>query len=97
MPSEGLKLITFIFNAVFRLTYFPLQRKVAQVIVIQKLGKPAHETSSYRPISLLRILLKVLETIIQRRLNPIIDSKNIIANHQFGFRTQPLNSTTGSI
>ena len=45
-PNEGLKLITFIFNAVLRRQYLPIHWKVAQVIFIQKPGKPAHETSS---------------------------------------------------
>ena len=45
VPNEGLELTTFIFNAVFRLQYFPVQLKVAQVIVIQQPGKLAHETS----------------------------------------------------
>ena len=47
VPNEGLELTTFIFNAVFRLQYFPVQLKVAQVIVIQQPGKPAHEETSY--------------------------------------------------
>ena len=64
----------------------PVQWKAAQVILIQKAGKPAHETFSYRPISLLPILSKVLETIIQRRFKPIIDAKNVIPDHQLGFR-----------
>ena len=52
---------------------------------IFKPGKPAHEVSSCRPISLLPILLKVLERIIQRRMNPIIDAQNVFPD-QFGFR-----------
>ena len=69
-----------------RLQYFPIQWQVVQVILILKPGKPANEVSSYRPISLLPILSKVLEWIIQRGMNPIIDAQNVIPDHQFGFR-----------
>lgn len=86
LPDNGLRVITEIFNAIFRLQYFPLQWKLAQVIVILKPGKPAYETSSYRPISLLPILSKVLEILIQKILMPIVDATKVIPDHQFGFR-----------
>ena len=86
LPSIGIKFLTFIFNAVLRLHHFPLQWKIAQVILILKPGKPQQHASSYRPISLLPILSKVMEIIILKRITPIIQQKNIIPDHQFGFR-----------
>ena len=43
-------------------------------------------TTSYRPISLLPLLSKILEKILLQRLTPIIDESKLIASHQFGFR-----------
>lgn len=54
--------------------------------MIQKPGKPSDQVKSYRPISLLPVLSKVLESLFLTRLMPIIESKNLIPPHQFGFR-----------
>lgn len=86
LPPKGIKFITMIFNSVLRLCYFPSQWKVAQIILIHKPGKPTEETSSYRPISLLPIISKILEKILLKRLLPILEAENIIPAHQFGFR-----------
>lgn len=75
-----------IFNSIIRVGYFPSQWKVASIIVIPKPGKPPEKVESYRPISLLPILSKVFEKLLLKRLRPIIKEKNLIPNHQFGFR-----------
>ena len=54
--------------------------------MIAKPGKPPNEISSYRPISLLPILSKLLEKLFLNRLKPIIARDNLIPSHQFGFR-----------
>ena len=54
--------------------------------MISKPGKDSPEVSSYRPISVLAILSKVLEKIIIKRLRAVIDTEEIITSHQFGFR-----------
>lgn len=86
LPEIGLRTITLLFNAILRLQYFPTQWKVAQIIMIRKPGKNENEVQSYRPISLLPILSKVFEKILLGRLRPILVTKNLIPNHQFGFR-----------
>ena len=71
-----------------RLEYFPVQLKIAQLVVVPKPGKPPNVTSSYRPISLLPLVSKLFEKVILKRLNPILDELNLIPEHQFGFRKQ---------
>lgn len=88
LPRKGIILLALIFNAILRLEYFPIQLKIAQLVVILKPGKPPNEASSYRPISLLPIVSKLFEKLILKRLNPIIDDLNLIPDHQFGFRKQ---------
>lgn len=88
LPRKGIIFITFIFNAVLRLECFPSQWKVAQIVVVPKPGKPLHDVSSYRPISLLPILSKLFEKLFLKRMAPIIQNQNLIPDHQFGFRKQ---------
>jgi hypothetical protein len=57
----GIKYLNQLFNAVMPKEYFPEQWKVAQIILIKKPGKPPNELTSFRPISLLPIVSKVLE------------------------------------
>jgi len=84
--KKGLRAVTQIHNAVLRIEYFPCHWKVGQVIMIAKPGENPAEVTSYRPISLLPIVSKVLEKLILRRLIPIIADNNLIPSHQFGFR-----------
>lgn len=86
LPTKATRMITMIFNAILRLSYFPVQWKVAQIILIAKPGKSPEDVSSYRPISLLPILSKLFEKLFLKRLRPIIEAKKLIPDHQFGFR-----------
>jgi hypothetical protein len=65
---------------------FLAQWKVAQIILILKPGKPPNELASYRPISLLPNVSKVIEKILLKRLLPVVETYRLIPNHQFGFR-----------
>ena len=86
MPPQGITFITQLFNAVLRLSHFPLQWKVAELTLIPKPGKPLEDVASYRPISLLPIISKLFERVLLHRLKPYLATNNIIPNHQFGFR-----------
>jgi hypothetical protein len=86
LPLKCYQLLTYIYNAILHLKYFPTQWKVSQIIMILKPGKEAEKAESYRPISLLPILSKVFEKLLLLRLNPIIEDRAIIPKHQFGFR-----------
>jgi hypothetical protein len=68
--------------------------KMAEVIMIPKQGKPPNEITSYRPISLLSIS-KLFEKLLLKWLKPLIESKNLISSHQFGFRDK--HATTDQI
>jgi len=86
MPPNCIENLKFIINQSLRLGHFPTQWKCAEIIVIAKPGKPEAELGSYRPISLLSILSKILEKLFLRRLMPVLEEKHIIPDHQFGFR-----------
>jgi len=57
--------------------------KIAEIILIPKLGKNPNHVSSYRPISLLSTISKLLEKLILPKIDPLLDA---IPQHQFGFR-----------
>ena len=88
LPPTGVLFLTQLFNAIIKLSHFPLQWKVAEITMVPKPGKPLEEVCSYRPISLLPILSKLLEKLILHRMKPILHSKRLIPDHQFGFREQ---------
>ena len=89
VPPIAILFLLYIFNAVLRTTpHFPTFWKFSIVKLIQKPSKPTHLPSSYRPVSLLSSLGKVLEKLLLHRIDPIIISGNIILDHQVGFRTQ---------
>lgn len=86
LPKKGVVMLTYIFNAVFRLKHVPDIWKVAEVIMLPKPGKPLKHAKSYRPISLLPIISKLFEKLFLKRLSPLIEGNKLIPNHQFGFR-----------
>jgi len=88
-PSQkGLRAKTQIYNAILQTEYFPRQWKVGQIIMIVKPEKHPNDITSYRPISLLPILSKILEIILLQLLTSVIDESKLITSHQFGFRKE---------
>jgi hypothetical protein len=88
LPTKALVKLTNLLNASFRLKYVSQLWKVAEVIIIPKPGKPPHDGTSYRPISLLPVLSKLFGKLMLKRLELIIEEKKLIPDHQFGFRNQ---------
>jgi len=56
--------------------------------MIQKSGKSAELTKSYRSISLLPVLSKLFEKLLLSRINIIMENHGLIPTHQFGFRSK---------
>lgn len=88
LPMKSITLLTSIFNAVLRIGHYPKQWNMSHIIVINKPGKPSHEISSYRPISLLPVFSKTFEKLLLKRIEPILEETNLIPDHQFGLRKQ---------
>lgn len=86
LPKIGFKFMAFMFNACFKLQYFPNAWKTAKVVPILKAGKPAENPMSYRPISLLSNLSKMYEQIIKEKILKVVTDRKIFPNEQFGFR-----------
>ena len=78
--------ITRLFNATLASGYFPTQFKQAQIFFIQKPDTDPTSPSSYRSISLLMILSKILEKIIAHRLRKFLEDSSQMNINQYGFR-----------
>jgi len=86
LPKKAIVHLTHIFNAVLRLSYFPLIWKFSIIILVPKPNKPPDSTSSFRPISLLPFFAKILERLLLKRILPSVTSNSILPDTQFGFR-----------
>lgn len=86
LPKKAIVMLMYVYRACFRLSYFPNAWKRAKIVPIPKPGKNHTLASSYRPISLLNALSKILEKLVLKRLILHISSRNLFKNEQFGFR-----------
>ena len=86
LPNSTLRAVTGLYNASLATGYFPKPFKKAVIILILKLGKDATDPANFRPISLLEILAKVFEGIINDRFRTHLEDNNLLTNKQFGFR-----------
>ncbi|GFU08258.1 probable RNA-directed DNA polymerase from transposon X-element [Trichonephila clavipes] len=78
--------LTNIINNILTVGYFPKIWKTASVIPILKPGKDPTLPDSFRPISLLPVLSKITEKIIQKRLCQHLNDNDILIPQQHGFR-----------
>ena len=79
---QAIAYLTNLFNNVVNQAIIPPKWKVGRIIPLLKPNKPADEGASYRPISLLSPLAKLLESVVLVPLSASIP----LAAHQHGFR-----------
>jgi hypothetical protein len=69
------------------LGYHPKQWQSAKIVILQKPGKSNYTNpGSYRPISLLNTLGKLLKAVMARRLSYLAEKHGLLPNSQFGGR-----------
>ena len=87
LDQQHVQTIASIFQKCIDLEYFPTAWKSARVVLVPKPGKESYtELSSFRPISLLPCLGKMLEKILDEWLDQSLEDNQLINNHQYGFR-----------
>ena len=87
LESKSLVQVTHIMNACLIKGYFPLAWKEAIILPIYKGGgKNKKDPTSYRPISLLPTLGKLLEKIILARIKSEGKVEELLNESQYGFR-----------
>lgn len=77
--------LTYCLNMCLLEGYFPIELKMSRVVPIYKKGDKS-SPSSYRPISLVPVFAKILETIIYNQLSNHFECNGLLHNSQYGFR-----------
>ncbi|CAF1229256.1 unnamed protein product [Didymodactylos carnosus] len=80
-----------LFNSSLKLGVIPPQWKLAHIILIQKPDKDPNDPTTYRPIS----LDKLMERLVEQMLNEFAEQHHLLPNYQAGFRQQ--RSTTDNL
>ena len=66
---------------------FPFMCKTAKVKPLYKKGKNT-ESESYRPVSLLPVLSKIIERVVYNQLIEHLEKHDILHEYQYGFRSK---------
>ena len=77
--------LSYIFNLSLQLGIFPDSMKIAKVSPVYKKGD-REQPGNYRPISVLPVLSKIFEKLVNGRLIKFLDTYEILYKHQYGFR-----------
>ena len=78
--------ITSLFNRSLVTGCFPSEFKHAIVCpLLKKIGLDASDLKNYRPVSNLSFLSKLLESVVQRRLQAFLDSNELIPSQQSAY------------
>ena len=67
-------------------TCFPSCWKCASVVPVFKNSGDRSDSRNYRPISLLSVISKVFESLINDALVSHLETNNLFSDHQYGFR-----------
>lgn len=86
LSKIALVYLVYILNACIMLCYFPKVWREGKVIPLPKPGKDRRRPDSYRPITLLNSLSKLLEAVLHSRLVAITDELGVLPEAQYGFR-----------
>lgn len=81
-----LEQLALLFNTSIETGTFPDKWKMANVILLHKAQEKTN-VNNYRPISLLPLPGKLLESVIYKRLYSYLENNNLLTKKQWGFRT----------
>ena len=86
LPTQSLEFLKKFYNIVYLKNVFPEKWCEAMIIPILKPEKNPTDPLSYRPISLISCLCKILDKIMNKRLVWFIEKNNLIRHYQSGSR-----------
>lgn len=84
--SEIVVPLVICINSCLRDGVFPHSQKVSRVVPIFKKGEKS-SVGNYRPVSLVPVIGKVMEMVVQTQLRTFLANKNVLSDSQFGFRS----------
>ena len=78
--------LVLVYSACLHSGHHPQEWCTARALALRKLFKDNYTIPrSYRPISLLPVMSKIMETIVNRRLSRLLESRRLLVPFQFGF------------
>ena len=80
------KVLARAFTISIKLGSIPHVWKVAVLCMLIKPEKSPSQTTTYRPISLLSVIMKLFEWVIEKHLRKHLDDKGSFSKYQSGFR-----------
>ncbi|ERL88230.1 hypothetical protein D910_05618 [Dendroctonus ponderosae] len=86
LPTAIIENLTTVANAIMYLQCFPNTWKKAIVVLVPKKRASRKLLKSYRPISLLHMMAKVMERCILHHIQDTIEDKKVLLDEQHGFR-----------
>ena len=86
ITTKCIKNYTIIFNNAINNGYFPEAWKTAKLVVLKKKQEKESTLDNLRPISLLPVISKILERIVNKQLVKHAKNNDIIPDYQFGFK-----------
>ena len=84
---EVAPILAKLFNRCLREKHFPDSWKISNVCPVYKNSGDQSSPSQYRPISLLSIISKLLESIINKRIMHHLLVNSLLSDQQYGFRS----------
>lgn len=86
LSDELLNYYLSLINSIVISGNIPLSWKTQEVLPILKPNKDPALSSSYRPIALSSVLMKIAEHLVKHRLEWFLESRGLLSSNQFGFR-----------
>ena len=92
--NEVINTLTELVNLSLNQGKFPYKWKHAKIFPLFKIGD-FNSMTTYRPISILPVVSKVMERIVHKQLYDYLVNNNVLSEAQFGFR--PCHSTASAL
>ena len=86
LPKPVRLILLKLYNNMWQTGIFPPECKHAILVPILKYGKPSNQVSSYRPIALTPCFTKIMEKIVDKRLQWYSEKHDVLPSIQNGFR-----------
>lgn len=85
VKNEIIPILLCLTKLSFKTGIFPDKLKIAKITPIFKNGK-RYNCNDYRPISVLPVISKIIEKIMNDKLSNFLENKNLLFSGQYGFR-----------
>ena len=74
--------LTKLFQRMLELGVHPASWKTARVLLVPKPGADLHFAKGYRPIALLNVIIKVMESLMKDRMSFLLGTRNLLSDCQ---------------